>query len=349
MSLALEREAAAAPSPEGPVAQSVAVAFTALRVFTAVLALAWLTANVRPIPPGTQAVVLRFGRIVALQQSGLLWAWPRPIETVIRLPGGERQMALRVAVGTARVPGILDDEVEASDVPEDSGLFVAGDGAVLLLQATLTWHIIDAEAYYLAQDHVAPALRRLFEAAAVSLAASRQLDDFLSVRPERAADPGAQAARNAVRGDLVAAVNRRLQALTLDGAGLGVEVSRVDLAALLPPGVKASFDAVLNAAQRAEQGLATARTEAARIGQRAGRERDSLLTTARAAAEERLAQARANTAPITALEARANPAERPSLLDQLYRERIGIILQQASSVTAVDPRSVGRLILPGTP
>jgi modulator of FtsH protease HflK len=332
---------------EGPLTQSVGIAFLALRAFTVLLAMGWLTANVRPIPPGTQAVVLRFGRVVNVQQSGLLWAWPRPIETVVKLPSAERQMAMKVRVGTARVTGIVDDVTVPDQVPDDAGLYLTGDGGVVVIDAGITWRIADAAAYYLAQDHVAPALRRLFQDAAVQVAAARQLDDFMAVRPERASDPAAQAARNEVRGDLVAAMNRQLQSLAAQGAGLGVEVTRADVTALLPPGAKASFDAVLDATQRAEQGMATARTEAERTRQQSDRDRDSLLTGARAAAEERISQARASTVGITALEAKMDPATRPSLLDQLYRDRIGAIMAQAGSTSAIDPRSVGRLILPG--
>jgi len=332
---------------EGPLTQSVGIAFLALRAFTIILAVAWLTANVRPIPPGTQAVVLRFGRVVTVQQSGLLWAWPRPIETVVKLPSAERQMATKIHVGTARVTGIVDDVTIPDQVPDDAGLYLTGDGGVVLLDAGITWRIADAGAYYLAQDHVAPALRRLFQDAAVRVAAARELDDFMAVRPERASDPAAQAARNEVRGDLVAAMNRQLQSLTAQGASLGIEITRADVTSLLPPSAKSSFDAVLDATQRAEQGMATARTEAERTRQQSDRDRDSLLTGARAAADERISQARASTAEITALEAKMDPATRPSLLDQLYRDRIGAIMGQAGSTNAIDPRSVGRIILPG--
>ncbi len=326
----------------GPLEQSVGVAFTVLRGFVLVLFAGWLTAGVRPIPPGTQAVVQRFGAIVHVQQSGLLWAWPRPLESVIRLPGPERQMVLKVSARTAAVPGILDPLSLAGDVPEDAGLYLTGDGAVVLLDASITWRIADAGAYVLAADHVPAALRRVFMDAAVRVAAGRQLDDFMAARPERASDPEAQAARSAVRGDLVRAMNAQLQ-----GLGLGVEVMRADVTALLPPSAKASFDAVLDATQRAEQGIASAHTDAARVRQQADRSRDAALTAARAQAEERLAQARSSTASIAALESRMDPSSRPGLLEQLYRERIATVLNQAASVNAVDPKSVSRLILPG--
>jgi regulator of protease activity HflC (stomatin/prohibitin superfamily) len=342
---------AVADQPDGPVIQSVQIAFLVLRIATALLALAWATGNMRQVPPGSQAVIYRFGRVVRVQQSGLVLALPRPLETVTLLPSTERQLVLNIAAPSARIPGILDDMASAADIPANAGLYLTGDNSLVLLDAAITWRIADASPYIIANggaaDHVPAALRRIFLNAAVQVAASRPLDDFLAVRPERATDPAAQEARNAVRGDLVAAMNRQLQALTIAGAGLGVEITRADVTALLPPSAKSSFDAVLDATQRAEQGLATARTEAARTRQQADRDRDNLLTTAQASAEERIAAARATTAAIIALEAKMNPATRPSLLDQLYRDRIGAILAQAGTVNTVDAKSVSRLILPG--
>jgi regulator of protease activity HflC (stomatin/prohibitin superfamily) len=332
----------------GPVAQAVGVAFFVLRIFTFLLAAGWATGNVREVPPGTQAVILRFGRVVRVQSSGLVLALPKPLETVTKLPSTERQMVLKIAARSARGAGLLDDFSQPDAVPENAGLYLTGDGGVVLLDAAITWRIADAAAYYIAADHVEPALRRIFLNAAVQVAAARQLDDFMAVRPERADDPDAQAARNAVRGDIVASMNLQLHTLSATGAALGVEVTRADVTALLPPSARNAFDAVLDAAQRAEQGLATARTDALRTRQQAERDRDGLLTSAHAAGEERLAHARETTAAISALEARMDPSSRPSMMDQIYRERIGLVLNQAASVSAVDANSVGRLIVPGS-
>jgi regulator of protease activity HflC (stomatin/prohibitin superfamily) len=326
------------PAQEGAAGAAVRIAFVVLRVFTVLLALGWATGNIRQVPPGSQAVLLRFGRVVGVQPSGLVMALPRPLEQVTVLPGAERQLVLKIAAPSAPI---------SDDGAADAGLYVTGDGGIVLLDATINWRIADAAAYYVARDHVAAALRRIFLSASVAVAAARPLDDFLAVRPERADDPAAQEARRAVRGDLVAAMNAQLVALTRAGAGLGVEVTRADVTALLPPSAKSSFDAVLDATQRAEQGLAVARTEAARMRQQADQARDALLSAAHASAAERLAGARASTAVISALETRMDPAVRPSVLDQVYRDRIGPILGQAGSISTVDAKSVSRLILPG--
>jgi hypothetical protein len=85
------------PPPPGPIAQSVAIGFRTIYIAALLLALLWLTSNVREIASDSQAVVLRFGRIVRSQETGLLLAWPRPIEQVRMLPGPQRQLSQDVA------------------------------------------------------------------------------------------------------------------------------------------------------------------------------------------------------------------------------------------------------------
>jgi len=339
---------------DGPVAQSLRIGFVVLQVATCLLALAWLVSNIRQVPPDTQAVVLRFGQVVRVQQAGLVLAWPRPIERVDLLPGPQRQLNVSIVAGTGASQALVDPASRAAGEvpPASAGVYLTGDGGVVLLDASVNYRVSDGATYYLTAPHVGPALRRLFLAGATALAAGRSMDDFMVVRPERgihdvdilAQD---QAARQAIRGALAAEMNRRLQALDAAGAGLGVEVTRIDITAMLPPAAKFAFDAVLDATQMAEQGLAAARTEAARTQQAADQTHDRLLTEARANADERVHTATAHAALVTGFEQHASAASRPSLLDQLYRERIAAILKQAGTIDTVDLRGGSRLILPG--
>jgi len=338
----------------GPVAQSIRIAFCASRVAMVLLALYWAVSNIRQIPPDAQAVVIRFGEVVRIQQAGLVMAWPRPIEHVELLPSADRQMTQPINAGITAGRAIVDPVSRLMDeaAPAGAGIYLTGDGGVVLLDATLTYRIDDPAAWYLARDHVAPALRRLYLASAVALAAGHAMDDFIVVRSEQASDDPAarrqlQIAREAVRAGLVAEINRRLRLLTPHEASLGVEVTRADVSALLPPAAKFAFDAVLEASQMADQGLAAARTDAARTNQAADQERDRVLTAARASADERVGSASAHVAAISALEQRIGLAGRPSLLDQLYRERIAGILHQAGGVNTIDANGGSRVILPG--
>jgi regulator of protease activity HflC (stomatin/prohibitin superfamily) len=225
--------------------------------------------------------------------------------------------------------------------PPGAGLFLTGDGGAVLMDASVTYHIADAKTYYVTQAHIEPALRRLFLASAVTVSAGRSIDDFMVVHSEQTS--ALQSQREALRGALVAEMNRRLADLQQRGAGLGIAVMRADLTVFLPPAAKFAFDSVLDATQMAQQGLAAARTDAALIGQNADHERDRILAEAHANASERVSSARAHVAPILAID----PAQRPGLVDQLYRERIANIIKQAGGVSTMDLSGGSRVVLSG--
>nr|WP_294521029.1 SPFH domain-containing protein [uncultured Rhodopila sp.] len=316
----------------GPIVQSLRITFRVLLLGVALLAAGWWFSNVRQVPSDSQAAVLRFGRIVRVQPAGLLLAWPRPIEQVELLPAPARQMEMKVvARGAGGGPGG----------------YLTGDGGQVLLEATLTWRITDPVAYLLARDHVAAALQRLFVATATGLAAARSIDDFMAVRAVGNDDLAVQEQRQAIRGDLERAVNRRLAALAEAGAPLGIEVTRADVDAFLPAAAKPGFDAVLEATQLAEEARAAARTDAARTLQGADRERDRLLASARGAAAERVSEASVQVAEIASLAGRSAADGRQGLLEQLWRSRVSAVLQAAGSIVAVDPNGGTRVVLPG--
>jgi modulator of FtsH protease HflK len=347
------------PPPEpaaGPIAQSVAIGFRAVYAATLLLALLWLTTNIREIAPDSQAVVLRFGRIVRAQQAGLLIAWPRPIEEVRLLPGPDRQLSQDVGVLAAESSKAqaLITAPDAAALPSNVAAYLTGDGNVVLLNATLIYRINDPQAYALAESHVASALDRLFHAAAVGVTAGRNLNDFLVVQSNAGqsdvSDATAQAitaVRSEVRGSLLDAVNARLQQLTASGFSLGIDVQRIDMTAWLPPDAKTAFDAVLTATQAADRGVAVARTDAERRRQEAERERGRLLSAAEATAKELVASANVDTANIVAIEREATPQTRNSLLLQAYRANIADIMNRVGSVTLIDPQSGVRFVLPG--
>ncbi len=364
--------AQADPALRGPLASSVRLGFVMLYAAVFVLGVGWATGNLRQVPPDSRAVVMRFGRVTRVQEAGLLLAWPSPIEQVRLLPAADRQIEYKVPMQST---GFQSDETDMQLEPNDdvihmqgdrdinnAAYLLTGDGNAVSLDATLFYTITDPAAYLLVEDHVLPALRRAYLASAVSLSASRSLDDFLVARPDQngtdtnltgtalhATESAATLAarREALRSDLVAAINRRLAALRASGEDLGISVGRADMVALLPPIAKAAFDAVLTASQIADQSAAAARTDAERITQEADRERDRLVTEASAAAEERIRTATADVAHVTALEMQETANNRSTLLTHAYQEQIAAIMQHAGDVTAVDARGGQTLVLPG--
>jgi len=354
--------AAGPPPPPGPIAQSVAIGFRSVYAVALLLALLWLSANVREVAPDSQVVVRRFGDIVRTQESGLLLAWPRPFEEVQILPGAQQQLSEDVAALEAPTPqsqALIGPGAGGGAVPADASAYLTGDGNVVLLNASLIYHIDDPVAYALSERHIAPALQRLFRAATVRVASGRLLNDFLvvnsmgaqsagsSLEPQAGTGAGTTALRAEARSDLLQEVNARLQALARGGASLGVVVDRIDTTAWLPPEAKSAFDQVLLAAQTADRDVANARTEAERRRQGATQLSEKLIASAQAQAAEMLSDATVNTAPIVALERQETPLTRRTLLLQRYRSRISDIMKRVGALTLVDPKAGARFVIPG--
>ena len=343
------------PPPPGPIAQSVAIGFRVVYAVGLLLLAIWLMSNIKEIPSDSQAVVLRFGRIVRSQDAGLLIAWPRPIEQVEVLPGPERQLSQDVAplpAPTEKAQELVGPFGTEQPMPPDIGAYLTGDSNIVLLHAALIYRITDPIAYVLQRDHVAAALDRLFRAATVDLTAGRNLNDFLVVQSAASSagnNQNVMALRVEVLRSLLDSVNARLHALTATGSSLGIEVARIDMTAYLPPEAKTAFDAVLLATQAADRQVAEARTDAERRRQEANRERDQLLSAAQASAAERVSRANVDTARILALAHQETPQTRNSLLLREYRAQVSQILNRAGSTVLIDPKTGVQFLLPGKP
>jgi modulator of FtsH protease HflK len=340
--------------------EAVRLGFRAGFVAMLLLTVGWAVGGVRQVPPDSRAVVLRFGQIERVREAGLVLAWPSPIEQIALVPAYDRQVPLKITVPLNSGPSAetdfqvrQPDDVVTLRRQKDAWngqYFLTGDGSVVQYDATLYYRVTDPSAYVLSREHIDPALQRLYRASAATIASSHDLDDFLVARPEDPAHPvSADVAgrRQALRGEVAAAINDRLAALRRQGSDLGVEVSRIDIVALLPPLAKAAFNDVLTASQIADQTVAAARTDAAHITQEAQRAHDRSRSEAAAAAEEQVRVAAAETADVGLLHSEITPANRDSLLRQYYRDRIGAILRQIGQVTTVDMRGGQPVIIQG--
>jgi regulator of protease activity HflC (stomatin/prohibitin superfamily) len=333
--------------PPGAVVQSVAIGFRVIYIVTILLAALWLFSNFRFVPSDSQAVVLRFGQVVRTQRAGLLPAWPRPVEQVRMLPAGARVLSRQVAAEQP-VAGIIAASADATSagLPPTATPYLTSDNKVVMLDATLVYRIVDPVAYVLSQDHVAPAMDRLFRATATQVAASEALNNFVVVETANgeSEQQSIDAARARVHERFKDGVNARLKDLAAKGASLGIEIDRVDVTPSLPPQAKLAFDAVLAAGQKADQAIAAAGTAAELRKQGADQEADRLTSAAQAVAEERTVAATVDTTSIVAIE-RAGSAARNGLAEKAYRERIGDALSKAGNVVVIDPNSGRRIMM----
>jgi regulator of protease activity HflC (stomatin/prohibitin superfamily) len=334
--------------PSGAWAQSAKLAFRFLFLAVILAGVGWSFSNLRQVPPESRALVYRFGQLVRQQGSGMLLAWPQPIERIVLLPTEDRQLEFRI--DKFEPDSALGSDFMISDYARENEAFLlTGDASVVHLQAALLYQITDPAAYILAAEHVGPALQRVFVASAVAVTASRDIDTILVARPEldAAANAASRASREQLRGDLMNAMNRRLDDLAAQGASLGIKVSRVDLAAAIPSGAKSAFDYVLIATQQADRDIAEARTGSAMTALRANQDRDRTLTDADARAEEKVTEAKSRTAAVAAL-AKGSPGLSGEMLEsRVYYDRIGPLLGKAARVDTVDSNGGISLMLPG--
>ena len=341
------------PVVNSPWLQASRLAFLGLYVVTLLAAVGWAVSNVREIDPQNRAVVFRFGELDRVQNAGLLVAWPQPFEQVVLLPSADRVIERHVETLLRSPIALAADKITSfatpmSDALAGSGYLLTGDAGVVQLDVTAYYKVTDPREFVLQGEHVLPALDRLVNRSAVSLAAARDLDTILVARPELVgSDSQSAERRERLRGDLVQGINMRLGELTATGVGLGVEVVRVDVQSSLPAAAVNAFNAVLTASQQADQAVANARTDAEKLNQTANQQADRTLQVAHAQASERLAKAQTDTAAVTGLAMSMQNKSDPGLLLRIYRERVPAILKQAGSVTTVDPRDDSRLIIQG--
>jgi regulator of protease activity HflC (stomatin/prohibitin superfamily) len=345
---------------EGALSQSIGIAFRFLQLGVVALALVWLASGMRQVEPDQQAVILRFGAVVREQGAGLVLAWPEPIEQVVLVPAPERMLTLPVTSLTLKETAtntLFPGRTRGFDLRRDGGHVLTGDvggEGVVHLDGKVVYRVVDPAAWLVARDVLEPALNRLFCASAVQACAARSLDGVLVARPdlvERGDVPPERAGidardRESLRGDLVRAINERLDALAKNGGALGVRVERVEINAQLPPKAASAFQSVLDARQNAERDWNDARAEAERIAQRSRTDAEQMVKDAEARAGELVSDARVKTRGLAGLLAETDPERRRVLLARTWRERIEQILKDAQDVTAISADGA-RVILPG--
>lgn len=321
--------------------QAVTLSFRFLQFIAGAIAVGWLVSNLRQVPPDNQAVVVRFGQVARIHGPGLLFALPRPLESVTLIPASARQISLRVARFDDGGTSDNSNKTMGFDINDNprlnAGFLLTGDSSIIHLEAELFYQIDDPQAYLVAVDHVRPALQRLVIASAIEIVGARDLDAILVARPENASRTAEAARRERLRTDLVNAVNERLRKLSDQGTPLGVTVNRIDLVPSIPRGAHDAFDSVLAVTQESARAVAAAETNKEITAQKAQSDADSIKSNAAAAAEENVSKATVATASITALGNADKDMSRGMQMSRLYYDRIGPILKKAGKVQLVSP------------
>ena len=358
--VASSEEEGAARSAPNPWLQAGGIAFLALYAVAILAALGWLFSNLHQVSPQNRALISRLGAYNRVRGAGLLFAWPRPLEEVTLLPSSETileqdmQVEQPQAGAASSQPAGEEDESSGgagttlSDAAASIGNRLTGDAGVVQMDVKVFYTVIDPYEYVMQKAHLAPALARLMSRSVVQVCASRDLDAILVARPELLGTANQLAEqRERLRGDVMQIINHSLMQLHAAGAGLGIELKRVDLIATLHPDTVDAFNSVLTASQEVLQEIANARTDSEKTLQTANEDADRTVEIAQANASERLAKAQADTADVLQLSQAIKGGLDAGLLPRMYRERITAILAKTSFLTMVDPRDDSHLLIQG--
>lgn len=241
-----ESPAAAAPEPamvedagSRALAEALKSSFFIVQIVMGVLVCIFLFSGFFKVGPQEKAVILRFGAPVgegntALLGSGLHWAYPYPIDEVVRIPFSEIQQ-VKSTVGwyftTQEQEDLhLENPPGPSLNPAVDGYVITSDGNIIHSRATLSYRVEDAIHYKFDFVSASNAVQNALDNALIYAATRFKVDDAVTREKIRFEE--------AVR----ARVNELIQKQKI-----GITIIQCQVENRPPRQLKQAFDAVLTA------------------------------------------------------------------------------------------------------
>lgn len=261
--------------PLDPAQQSLAdalrVSFVALKAAMLLIVLAFLASGLFKVNEQQRALKSRFGRIVGepgrqvLEPGGPYFAWPYPIEQVVRIPTSPQQLNLNTSFWYESEPGSLGQtraqrRGRAGPLnPEKDGSLLTGDANLIHARWSVTYMVREDRCVdYVTHVKDAQAAQRLVKAAVeggvVRAAAQWPADDLMQAQHMEEAKRYAQHALDAVHSGM------EITTLSLREADYPLDVGAVVQAVLDAESEKAKL--IEEAQQQSNQILGRAAGEA---------------------------------------------------------------------------------------
>lgn len=228
-----------------------------VRVLAVVLAAAFVFSCVFTVNPNEVAIVLRFGNPVGqgseqIKTQGLHWAFPYPIDEIVKIQIGESKVIRATGAWYAISPedeaaGIMPQPTP-SLAPGVDGHVLTSDGNILHVRATLRYKIVNPVAYAFRFSNVTNLLRDTLDNS-IHWAAVRFSADAALYKDR-------VAFRDAIRQRAVDLIERHQ---------VGVSLDTLDVEVAAPAFVKTYFDQVIAAEQDRSRKINEAQGEYDRI------------------------------------------------------------------------------------
>lgn len=306
--------------------------FVIIKILMIGLVVVFLGSGFFTVGPQEKALILRFGKPVGEDESALLgpgphWAFPYPVDEVVRIPVGEVQ-TVSTAIGWYETSPALEaagrePEPRATLAPGRDGYALTGDGNIVHVRGALRYRVTEPGLAYKLELAEAPAqVQNAFDNALLFAAARSTVEitrDTTAFREE---------ALQRLR-DLIAAQR------------LGIEVDQMTVQVIPPRQLKADFARVLEAEVRRNTGLSDARKYENETLSRAQAEARARVNTAEAERKGRVEQVASDARRFTELlpEYRKNPQ---LFMDLLYADTLARVYTNVSEKFIVQERPDGQ-------
>jgi len=241
-----------------------------LKFLMALVAVVVVMSGVFTVESNEVALVLRFGRPVGpganqLHGPGLHWAFPYPIDEIVRVPAGQSHTVVS-SVGWYSVTPEQQARGEEPPprgtlTPGGDGYLLAGDGNIFHARALLKYRISDPRRYALGFGNTSNVLQALLNNSLLHAASG--------ITAESAIYRDRLAFRDAVLAEVSEGIARHQ---------LGVTLDPFDVQVLAPVDVRGAFEAVLAAEQERSQKINEARGYANEVTLKAGGQAQAVLS-----------------------------------------------------------------------
>jgi len=260
--------AATPPSPPEPeharedagsaaLSEALRSSFFIVKIVMAFLVIYFLGSGVFTVNSQQKAIKLRFGRPVGvgaeqLLGPGLHWAFPSPIDEVVRIPIGEIQEVRSTSGWYATTPEAeaagQEPEANPSLSPATDGYTITSDGNIIHARATVRYRVADPLKYYLNFSNASNVVQNIINEALFFSASQFSVDQALTSDRLRFQETVLARVRQVV-----------------DERGLGITVENGEVRVIPPRYTKSAFDAALSAEIERRKAIDDAHAYAGRI------------------------------------------------------------------------------------
>ncbi len=215
-------------------------------VFVAVLlSLAYAVSGMRIVEPGDVGLVRRFGRwvhdkgVIQINRPGLLFAWPAPIDEVVRLPL-QQEIAINIAAfhdeRPEPAPPSIEGDAESSSPDDDAPgnepsddensqplpvrYVLTGDRNILQLKAIAKFRIIDPAVYATTFHSPKQAVEKVVSSAITGTLSEWSIDEALRLQRDSQS-----------LSEVVLSASQEL----LKATNLGAELTTIEFGEVVPP------------------------------------------------------------------------------------------------------------------